>query len=91
MQPNPNSPGYSLTAKELPELLLRIIRSEVSVHHLAEVLRLSQAHGMGGVQVRPGGTSGWRISNHFPVQTQGTPEIQTKLRTRHILLRVIHD
>ena len=55
MQPNPNSPGYSLTAKELPELLLRIIRSEVSVHHLAEVLRLSPAHGMGGVQVHPGG------------------------------------
>jgi hypothetical protein len=47
MQPNPNSPGYSLTAKELPELLLRIICSEVSVHHLAEVLRLSPAHDMG--------------------------------------------
>ena len=55
MQPNPNSPGYSLTTKKFPELLLRIIRSEVSVHHLAEVLRLSPAHGMGGVQVRPGG------------------------------------
>jgi hypothetical protein len=27
----------------------------------------------------------------FPVQTQGTPEIQRKLRTRHILLQVIHD
>ena len=55
METNPHSSCYLLSLQEVPQLLIRVICGQVAVHHLAEVLCLSPAHGVLGVEVGSAG------------------------------------
>ena len=53
MKAYPDVSRYFVKFEELPQIFLRVVRGEVAVHDLTEVLGLQPGHGVGGVDVGP--------------------------------------
>ena len=53
MKANPDVSLYFVEFEEFPQIFLRVVRGEMAVQDLTEVLRLQPAHGVAGVDVGP--------------------------------------
>ena len=53
MKANPDVSLYFVKFEEFPQIFLGVVRGEMAVQDLTEVLRLQPAHGVAGVDVGP--------------------------------------